>query len=419
MASRPGSSDDSAADVAPIRLDALIVGGGVAGLWLLDVLRRRGFSAALLEGDRLGSGQTLASQGMIHGGLKYALGGQLTGAAEAIADMPARWRHCLTQGEQDTALAPGDVPLKGLKLLSEDYCLWSSGALRGRLGSFFASRVLRSRIDRLPREQFPAVLQHPDFRGHVYKLQDLVIDVPDLMRQLGERHRATIWQWRLTPEHLDAQAGVLAGLTVQGRRVEAGVVLLCAGAGNEALTEHLRDQAGLALPAMQRRPLHQVIVQHPNCQPFYAHYISQLTRPEPRVTVTSHALGNGRWAWYLGGQLATDGVARSVDAQIASARALLGECLPWLDFSGARFDTLRIDRAEPHQPDGRRPDQAFAMRASNVLCCWPTKLSLVPDLADRVLELLADHRPAWPQPDSTGLSLAEPGQPDWLEQVHD
>ncbi len=415
MATGPSTTADAAASRPVIRLDALIVGGGVAGLWLLDVLRRQGFSAALLEGDRLGSGQTLASQGMIHGGLKYALSGQLTGAAEAIADMPARWRHCLAQGPQATDLAPGDVALQGVNLLSEDYFLWSSGALRGRLGSFFASRVLRSRIERLKRPQFPTVLQHPDFRGYVYKLQDLVIDVPDLLHHLGSRHQSAIWHWTLAPEHLDARPGALAGIEVQGQRVEAGVTLLCAGAGNEALIEGLRQNSGLALPAMQRRPLHQVIVRHPNCQPFYAHYISQLTRPEPRVTVTSHPLSDGSWAWYLGGQLATDGVERSADAQIRCAQTLLAECLPWLDLSGASYDTLRIDRAEPRQQDGRRPDQAYAERAGNVLCCWPTKLSLVPNLADQVLDLLKDQTPARPQPAAPGLTRAEPGRPAWLE----
>ena len=35
--------------------------------------------------------QTLASQGIIHGGLS-ALQGALSSAAQAIADMPSRWR---------------------------------------------------------------------------------------------------------------------------------------------------------------------------------------------------------------------------------------------------------------------------------------------------------------------------------------
>ncbi|MDF1622160.1 MAG: FAD-dependent oxidoreductase, partial [Pseudohongiella nitratireducens] len=54
-----------------------IVGGGIAGLWLLNRLCLAGYDAILLDKGGLGSGQTLASQGIIHGGLKYALNGIL------------------------------------------------------------------------------------------------------------------------------------------------------------------------------------------------------------------------------------------------------------------------------------------------------------------------------------------------------
>ena len=58
-----------------MRLDALIFGGGAAGLWLLDRLSRDGHHVVLLEARSLGMGQTVASQGIIHGGLKYTLSG--------------------------------------------------------------------------------------------------------------------------------------------------------------------------------------------------------------------------------------------------------------------------------------------------------------------------------------------------------
>ena len=65
-----------------------IVGGGICGLWLLNILRGKGYDAWLFEKDTLGGAQTLASQGMIHGGLKYALGGFTTPSSESIARMP-------------------------------------------------------------------------------------------------------------------------------------------------------------------------------------------------------------------------------------------------------------------------------------------------------------------------------------------
>ena len=94
-----------------ISTDVLIVGAGVAGLWLNARLRRQGFSTVLVESASLGGGQSLKSQGIIHGGAKYALHGALTGASEAIADMPRRWREALS--------GSGELDLSGVRLLSE------------------------------------------------------------------------------------------------------------------------------------------------------------------------------------------------------------------------------------------------------------------------------------------------------------
>jgi len=111
--------------------DILIVGGGIAGLWLNARLRGLGYSTLLVENASLGGGQSLKSQGIIHGGAKYALHGALTGASEAIADMPRRWRDALA--------GQGELDLSGVRLLSEAHYLWSPGSLAGNLTSFFAS----------------------------------------------------------------------------------------------------------------------------------------------------------------------------------------------------------------------------------------------------------------------------------------
>jgi glycine/D-amino acid oxidase-like deaminating enzyme len=127
--------------------DIVIFGGGIAGLWLLNRLRQQGYDVILLESDALGGGQSLASQGIIHGGLKYALNGVLSPASSAIAQMPERWRSCL-QGE-------GDVDLRGCKVLAPHYFMWSGGGYRSRLKSFLGSKALRGRIDALKPAQYP------------------------------------------------------------------------------------------------------------------------------------------------------------------------------------------------------------------------------------------------------------------------
>ncbi|MBT8429591.1 MAG: FAD-dependent oxidoreductase, partial [Gammaproteobacteria bacterium] len=66
------------------KLDIAIFGGGIAGLWTLARLRQAGYRVALFERLAIGGIQSIASQGIIHGGTKYALTGKLTGSAMAI-----------------------------------------------------------------------------------------------------------------------------------------------------------------------------------------------------------------------------------------------------------------------------------------------------------------------------------------------
>ena len=61
-----------------IDTDVAIIGGGIAGLWLFRRLNDMGYKALLLENATLGGGQSIKSQGIIHGGIKYALSGNLT-----------------------------------------------------------------------------------------------------------------------------------------------------------------------------------------------------------------------------------------------------------------------------------------------------------------------------------------------------
>src|SRR5688572_15603078 len=94
---------------SPIPLDVLVFGGGVAGLWLLDELRRKGYSALLVEHRALGTGQTVGSQGIIHGGLKYMFDGNINPAAKAISEMPVIWREAL-EGKREPDLS--GVPVR-------------------------------------------------------------------------------------------------------------------------------------------------------------------------------------------------------------------------------------------------------------------------------------------------------------------
>ncbi|MCY1259490.1 putative FAD-dependent oxidoreductase [compost metagenome] len=361
--------------------DVLIVGGGIAGLWLNARLRGAGYATVLVESAALGGVQSMRSQGIIHGGTKYALHGALTGASEAIADMPGLWRKCL-KGE-------GEIDLRGVRMLSDAHYLWSPGSLAGNLTSFFASKAVRSRVAQVKGAELPPALQDKAFKGKAYRLTELVLDVPSLIARLAELSGDSLLAGQDIEPLQDGNE--LIGLRVDGREIRARRIVLVAGAGNEALLRSL----GLEQPAMQRRPLHMVLVKAPTLKPLYAHCLGG--GPKPRITVTTHPAADGQWVWYLGGDIAeAAGVARSEAEQIAEAQHELHKLIPWVDLSAARWATLRVDRAEPAQSNLLRPDSAFLAEQGRLLVGWPTKLALAPDLADRVVKNLdlAGIRPA-------------------------
>jgi FAD dependent oxidoreductase len=380
-------------------IDIAIIGGGIAGLWSLNQLRNSGYQAVLFEQEALGSYQTIGSQGMIHGGIKYALGGALSGGSEAIASMPDTWRKCL-QGQ-------GKVDLRGCRVLSEDFFLWSNASLQSRLTSFFASKMLRGRVEKLSEQDYPTPFCDPDFRGQVYRLVDLVLDMPSLVETLASRHSEAIYkidwqQSRLTVDHQRQAHLELPGIKVKPRRL-----LLTAGTGNEELIAQLGGQN----PAMQRRPLQQVLVKHQYREKLYAHCMDG--NPSPRLTISTHRTANDEPVWYLGGDLATEGTQMDSEALIQLARTELSDLLPWVDFGECEWRTLKLDRAEPRQSSLLRPDEAFVGKVDstyNTLAAWPTKLTLTPNLADSIEHLLHKDR-VRPGP-LADLSVLEPlGRP--------
>lgn len=381
--------------------DVLIVGGGVAGLWLAARLRGQGYSTLLVENASLGGGQSVKSQGIIHGGAKYALHGALTGASEAIADMPRRWREALAGN--------GELDLRPVRLLSDAHYLWSPGSLAGNITSFFASKAVRGRVDQVKGDALPPALQHPKFKGKVYRLAELVLDVPSLIQRLADLAGDGLLAGHAIEPLREGDE--LVGLVVDGRAIRAQRIVLSAGAGNEALLQAL----GIQQPGMQRRPLHMVMVKAPSLKPLYAHCLGG--GPKPRVTVTTHPAADGQWVWYLGGDIAeADGVARNEAEQIAAAEKELHDLLPWIDLSAAQWATLRVDRAEPSQSGLVRPDNAFLADQGRLLVGWPTKLALAPDFADRVIAALErDGVQPTQQPPLPELPRPNLAQPVWEE----
>jgi len=273
-----------------IHTDIVLFGGGIAGLYLLKLLSNLGYDCILIEKNQLGGGQTLQAQGIIHGGLKYALGGNLNAESDSIKEMPDRWRQMLD--------GKGTVKLIDTKVISKTQHMWSTGKFASRFTSFFASKLLRGRIDKLKKDQMPALFQTPQFSGSIYKLTDLVVDTPSLIGDLCKGIEQRILHGEVTAFNEEDKSLSSSSITLsngQMLRVHHQGLVFSAGEGNEQLT----NLAEIKNAPMQRRPLHMVMVKHDLPYPLYAHGIGSGSKP--RITISSHETSDGKMVWYLGG----------------------------------------------------------------------------------------------------------------------
>ena len=358
--------------------DTVIIGGGVAALWTANVLKNAGQSVVVLTNAPLGEGQSLAAQGVIHGGLKYAVGGKLTDSSEALAAMPGRWLAAM-RGE-------GPVDLSGSRLLCDHQLMWSLPNMVSQVVSFFGSKALRGRSAAIAREDYPAVFDTDVYKGKLFRIDEPVVDPVSIIRELarGVEKETYLVEWKKNAsiESTDAQLSAIvlredSGETV---RITASRYVLAAGAGNGAILSNL----GIATPAMQLRPLHQLIIRKRGLPDFFSVCVG--TGPKPPLVSTTHVDSEGRTVWYIGGDIAEqEGVARTAADQIAAGKALFAKLMPWIDLADAEWFTWRGNRAEPLTGTGDRPPGAYCERIGNVLVAWPTKLALAPNLADQVL----------------------------------
>ena len=383
----------------------LIFGGGIAGLWTLLRLRSLGYDALLVESDALGATQSIGSQGIIHGGVKYALLGEITGAARAIAAMPERWHACLSgQGEIDLS-APGIV-------LGETI-MWTTPGLVSKLAALTASKLFRSPVAKLAREQWaadlPAAWQAAPPSVSVYRISEPVLDIHAVFQAFRAKLGPCILRGRLAGPPVDGAVRIARAGDADLLLAPKSIVC-CAGPGNPDLLAALGAITSQEVATIaQRRPLHMAMLRG---APFDLHGHCLGASNLPRLTITTGHDEQGQRIWYLGGEIAERGVTRQEPEQIAAAKAELAACLPWcpIEAQTASWATCRWDRAEPVTAGINRPDMPIVKRfgpsgsskppnnANNpsnpinptnphprILAAWPTKLAFAPLLADRVV----------------------------------
>ena len=358
-----------------LNVDIVIIGAGIAGLWLHNRLNDLGYYAILIDKQPIGGTQTLSSQGIIHGGAKYTLNGILSNAASAIADMPKRWLDCLA--------GKGEINLSDTQVLSTHQLMWSTQSLSSKLSSFFSSKALNSKIKPLSSLNHPEPFNDTAFEGLLYALNEPVLDVPTLICNLAKKwsHRimCTNDKYTFTQDNI----GNITSIRLNDiYTIMTKECILTSGEGTQKLLQQLDIQS----PKMQTRPLHMVLAKGAHLPKIYSHCIGASTKPI--ATITTHLHSDGDHVWYIGGGIAENGVKLEPNELIEKTQSTIHKILPWINIENTQWTSHRINRAEPLQKNKLRPDTAFVESTNNIHIAWPTKLALTPDLGDRIERII-------------------------------
>lgn len=400
---------DSRSDTEPEGIDALVIGGGVAGLWTLHVLLASGYDAWLCENRALGTGQSVQAQGIVHGGGKYALRkvSDLE-SIRAIREMPDLWRA----HHSGNGAAPD---LRSARLLSPGCWLWlPRGSWSSRLEAWGLMPLMRHAgvlscpPVPLPRDQWPAVLRANAVRA--YRMQEPVFDTRSVLAALAEPvadRLLAVDDLELEPvrEGTDPASGRTVRARGAGGRqfsVKVRCVVCTAGVGNAELIERV----GLDPAMMQRRPLRMLLLRGA-LPPLHGHCIAG---GRTRITVTSMEQRDGTQVWQVGGEVAErHAEATDVPAFVRAALSELRTCLPGLDLARVQVSSYAAVRAEARNDALRRPSGVQVRSvAPGLVVAWPTKWAMAPLLAEEVRREVAARVPV---PSSTATFSGARGWP--------
>lgn len=325
--------------------DIVVVGGGIAGLFVLDALRTNGYQAHLIGCPRPGMDQTRWSQGILHSGWKYH-----RGDPRPFPDLTAKWQGMFQGKEQP------ELPKEAL--LTSNLLVW---------GDISSDSSLE-----------PVVTDKPDCLGshQAHCLEESIIDPGAVLNHLQLKHHAYCHQGLV-------KATRMAGgfeLNVRGNPILTKNLVLTAGTGNEALGLLLNRPGGF----MQRRPLRMYLIRGP-LPKLHGH---AMRKNEVALTIHTIRGDHDECTWVVGGALAEDAPELNANDAEYRLRNALVSFLPGGLPSGCWWSSYRIDRAEKATPDGQRPDDVCVEKIDGVFYIWPTKLVLAPRAAEKLLTML-------------------------------
>lgn len=370
--------------------DIVIFGAGIAGLWMFNRYKAMGYDVLLLESDAIGAGQTLASQGIIHSGLKYAIAGQVNDLAKSISAMPDLWRDALS--------GKGPVDLSDARDAASSQYMLIPGGFMGGLVKLVSKKALGGNVREIPQNEWPEDIKQTGFKGSVIYMDEPVLDIASIIRALAAPYKDCI-------RHIPADADPFEYL--DAHNIKPKLHIFTAARSNHDIAKTHSDDAGLKT---QARPLLMGMMKNAP-YPLYAHLVGSSEKPV--ATITSHVAEDDKIVWYLGGGVAERAKESNPQEVYDAAKKAFAKYLPSVDLTTVEWATLPIDRIEgKSDTQGWMPDTPTIHTAGDRLYCWPTKLTFAPMLSDMVLKKL-EFSPSHTHSDFSALPEVDYARAPW------
>lgn len=361
----------------PIKLDVLIIGGGVQGLWLLNDLQQHGYSVLLLERRELGGEQTCHSHVYIHQGHLY----RELDLAEPLKVVRALWDQWFNvHYPPQYGVRPSHFGFRDLAEAQRIKSLWEQPRLQLSYKSVPLPAALNGGVTQVVFESPETCLDAQ------WLVEELRRGPGDFISSIHQIERISI-----NGNQVEEVQVIMPGrerLTFQPQ-----ALILAAGAGNQGLLDLAsggkRQLLGLVSDAQQIRKAHMLIVKGKKGD------LDQLTgvfELNTRLFIVSRDLGNETvWLisddrspslWFIEDWMAYD--ARSwlprvwVSLQQLAPRYFKQpNRLEWGIYEAPKAE----GRAGGVIPGEERIEQ-FGLK--NLWTVWPTKLTLAPKVSDQV-----------------------------------
>ncbi|MBF9028566.1 hypothetical protein FZCC0188_11630 [Rhodobacterales bacterium FZCC0188] len=331
----------------------VVIGGGVVGSWLHNSLISSGRESILVS-DFNAPSQTLFSQGIIHGGTKYALGLRKSEIIKNIRSMPQIWD--LGFSRKAKPFLPQEA------ILSENQMLIFPKSLMGRAKRSLVSRAVASTtssggLTNIMGKSFLSL-----------NLNEKVLDPATLLSALCQGNMINS-----VVDSVDTYSGIVR--LRNGHTLKSNRIFVCAGAGVEELVPQIK---------IQKRALCMFSVRSNRTLPdLFLHYIRG---QKPLFTITSHS-----GVWYVGGEISE--VSVDIDDHEASSMCLGALCgaFPELRKHKLSINCHRVDRIEPVTADNNRPNSPLIEHIGKATVILPVKLTFTPLLSNIAVRAASDQ----------------------------